>query len=438
MSPLSRWWRVGAAMLVALALPGFTLPGSAGPAGPVTIGFLEKWPEPQYAPYFHKVVADYQQLHPNVTIDLQAVADQPYKDKIRVMTAAGALPDIFFAWPGDFATKFVRAGLAADLTKAFYGSDWHTRLGQGPVEAFTYRGRLYGIPMDVQAKFFTYNVAIFRHNGIVPPKTLPELFAACDKLKRNGVAPLGFGNTFGWPAIHYITTLNSVYVPQAVLQRDYTPETGEFTDSGYVQALATLKQLLDTCMVSPTQANGVTNDAAIAEFQTGRTAFMYNNNYWFPYFTTSGGAPSTIVDNWNYFKFPSVPGARGDQAFLTGAPDGFMVSSRTKHMDVVIDFLQFFTSKSNAQLMTKMLGWGSPVIGSATAENTFPLLRQSIDDINQARGMAVWLDTATNALVAQAYLAGTEGLINGTKTPEQVMKSVQEAAQAAKKEVTGK
>src|SRR6266480_2258249 len=87
--------------------------GSAG-GGTVNITFLEKWPEPQYAPYFQKVVKDYEQLHPNVHITLQAVGDQPYKDKIRVLTAANALPDIYFSWAGDFANKFIRAGLAAD------------------------------------------------------------------------------------------------------------------------------------------------------------------------------------------------------------------------------------------------------------------------------------------------------------------------------------
>lgn len=436
MSHLSHRWRLGAAALVIVTLLGVALPGTVGAAGPVTINFLEKWPEPQYAPYFQKVVADYQQSHPNVTVNLQAVADQPYKDKIRVMTAAGALPDIFFAWPGDFATKFVRAGLAADLTNAFYNSDWHTRLGKGPVEAFTTKGRLYGIPINLAAKFFTYNVAIYQHNQITPPKTLSDLFAACSALKRNGVTPISFGNQFGWPAIHYITTLNSVYVPPAILQRDYAPETGEFTDPGYVQALATFKELSDKCMTP--QSNGISNDSAIAQFQAGRAAFMYNNIYWFPYLTQSGGAPSTIVDNWDFFTFPYVDGARGAQGYLTGAPDGFMVSSRTKNMEVVVDFLKFFTSKSNAQLMTKMLGWGSPVIGSATDENTFPLLRRAINEINQAKGMAVWLDTIANAQVAQAYLAGTEGLINGTRTPEQVMSTVQDAAKAAKTEVTSK
>jgi raffinose/stachyose/melibiose transport system substrate-binding protein len=37
--------------------------------------------------------------------------------------------------------------------------------------------------------------------------------------------------------------------------------------------------------------------------------------------------------------------------------------------------------------------------------------------------------------VASAYLSGVEGMLNGDKTPEQVMQGVQNAATKAKKQV---
>ena len=62
------------------------------------ITFLEKWPDPVYAPYFQQVVAAYEALHPNVKIDLQAVGDQPIKDKLQVLAASKQMPDIYFSW----------------------------------------------------------------------------------------------------------------------------------------------------------------------------------------------------------------------------------------------------------------------------------------------------------------------------------------------------
>ncbi len=434
MSRWSRWMRLAptfAATAGLLAIPHVASHAAATPhhasgSNSVTIGFLEKWPEPQYAPYFQKVVADYQRTHPNVTVAMQAVGDQPYKDKIRVLTAAGALPDIYFSWAGDFTKKFVRAGLAANLTDAFYKSSWHTTVGASSAKAYTYDGKLYGIPMDLDAKFFVYNTAIFKQYHLTPPKTLANLLGACGVLKQHGVQPIAFGNQYGWPAIHYLTTLNGAYVPQATLQRDYTPTTGRFTDPGYLRALTTFKQLSDRCLTP--QANGINHNAAQAQVLAGRAAMQYVESQEFFAFTKAGGAPASIANTWNFFKFPAIPGAAGNQTYLTGAPDGFLVSSHTKHMAQVIDFLKFFTDKANGQLMVKMLGWGSPVIGSSTEANTFPQLRQANDLINTAKGMNIWLDTVTNATVAQAYLAGTEGLLDGSRTPQQVMQSIQAAA----------
>jgi raffinose/stachyose/melibiose transport system substrate-binding protein len=41
----------------------------------------------------------------------------------------------------------------------------------------------------------------------------------------------------------------------------------------------------------------------------------------------------------------------------------------------------------------------------------------------------------TNSDVANAYLSGVEGLINGSTTPQEVIKGVQDAAEKAKKQV---
>lgn len=424
--------RIAVALTMLGSVTLIPLRSSAAPVrATVTISFLEKWPEPQYAPYFQRVVSAYQRTHPNVKISLQAVGDQPYKDKIRVLTAAGALPDIYFSWPGDFAKKFVRGGLAANLTSAFYQSSWRNTISKSALKAFTYGGRLYGIPMDVDSKIFVYNTAIFRQYRLRVPKTLNDLYRDCSVLKSHNIQPIAFGNQYGWPAIHYLTTLNNTYVPQATLTRDYNPATGKFTNPGYVKALATFKQINARCLTP--RANGIAHGAAQAQLLAGRAAMQYVELVEFPAFTAKGGAPATFARNWSFFKFPFVPGSRGNQGYLTGAPDGFMVSSRTKHFQEAIDFLKFFTSRSNAQLMTKMLGWGSPVKGSATTGNTFPQLRAGISQINRAAGMNIWLDTVTNAVVAQAYLAGAEALLDGSKSPAQVMASVRAAAAAAKK-----
>jgi raffinose/stachyose/melibiose transport system substrate-binding protein len=425
----------GACSSAATQAPAGQAGGGAAAAGsgqPLTgsISILEKWPEPQYAPYWQNLVKGYEAANPGVHIDLQAVADQPIKDKLRVLTAAGQLPDIFFSWAGDFTAKYVRAGLVADLTNAVMNTDWKSRLAGGALAAATYGGKLYGIPIDLDAKFMVYNTKLFQQHGWQIPQNMADLLSLCDTIKAAGLEPIAFGNVDGWPAIHYLTQLNAYYVPQATRDQDYTPATGAFTDPGYVSALQALADINSHCFVSG--VNGIQHDAAKQDLIQGKAAMMYLEQADFLDLTPANGAPASFESSWDFFQLPFPAGAAGSATTLEGAPDLFLVNAKTQHMDIVLSFLQYFTNQQNAQQMVKQLSWLSPVLGSATSDNTFKQNIEALDAINKASSMAIWLDTVTHIDVATAYLNGAEALLGGTKTPQQVIADIQAAAAQAK------
>jgi raffinose/stachyose/melibiose transport system substrate-binding protein len=400
-----------------------------------TLSIVTKFADPKYAPYFVSVAKAYEAANPQVKVDLQQVGDQPYKDKIRVLSAAKQLPDIYFSWAGDFANKFVRAGLAADLTSVV-GPDtaWGKTLAPAALKAFSYGGKYYGVPLDLDGKYLAYSKLAFAKAGIASaPATLDELLTDCGKLKSAGYTPIAFGNQFGWPAIHYITQLNAYDVPSAQLAKDYDPKTAQFTDPGYVTALTQFKQIITTC--SNPGANGLAHEAAQANLVSGKAAMQYMESLEFPVMTKAGGAPAKLAANWSFMRLPASASAAGDTKALTGAPDGFLVNAKSKNAALAVDFLKFLTSQQNAQTMVKQLGWLSPVQGSVTTTNAFPQLKNALTDMSKASQFAIWLDTVTPADVASAYLAGVEGMVSGSKTPQQVMAGVQSAAAKAKKQI---
>ena len=359
---------------------------------------------------------------------------QTGSSKIRVLSASGELPDIYFSWAGDFANKFVRAGLAADLTSVIApDTEWGSTFAPAALKAFEYDGQYFGVPINLDGKYMAYNKKVFEEAGVTAPTTLDELLQACDAIKAKGVTPIAFGNQFGWPAIHYITQLNAMNVPTDVLAADYTPASGVFADPGYVASLQQFSDIVNRCATP--DANGLAHEAAQAEFLSGQAAMQFIESVEFPVLTADGGAPADVAENWGFFRLPPAAGAAGDVNALTGAPDGFMVNAKSENQPLAIDFLQFFSSQENAAKMVAELGWLSPVLGSVTAENAFPQLTETLDDMNTASNFAIWLDTVTHAEVASAYLSGVEGMLSGTLTPEQVMQGVQAAAEKAKESV---
>jgi raffinose/stachyose/melibiose transport system substrate-binding protein len=420
-----------------------TAPASSGASAPVssagsgtelegTISFLHKYSDPRYAPYFESVVAAYMAEHPKVTIEIQAESDQGVKDKLRILAASNTLPDVYFSWAGDFTKKFVRGNLAKDLTADVTG-DWASSFTPAALEAYTYDGKLYGVPITLDAKYLVYNKQLFAGAGVAVPTTLEELLTACDTFKAGGVTdPITFGNVNGWPAIHFITQLNPYFVPAATMATDYDPATGVFTDPGYQKALEAFADINAHCLSQG--ANGITHEAAQAQFLAGRSPMHYIEAVEFFALTEKGEAPADLAANWEFVKLPAPAAATGDTGYLTGAPDGFLVNPSSQHLDIAIDFLKYLTSLDNATKMVGDLGWLSPVQGSATADNTFPQNVRVIEDIATADGMAIWLDTVTHIDVANAYLNGVQAMLDGTKTAADVVADVQAAAAKAKAE----
>jgi raffinose/stachyose/melibiose transport system substrate-binding protein len=390
-----------------------------------TITMVNKFSDPSTAKYFPAMATAFEKAHPGVKVTVEQESDQGYKDKIKVLASSNSIPDIYFAWAGSYAKQYVDAGFALDITSAIgKGTAWNKTLAPSAVAAGEYNGKNYGIPIDLDAKFMAYNKKIFDENGISVPTTFDQLLSTCQTLKSKGITPINFGNKDGWPALHYITQLNAYNVPEKTLDSDYSSDKGKYTDPGYVKSLTQFKQLLTQCSSAGTSSNGVDHTDAQVGFAAGKSAMMYLE--WVEF----GLLDNTQLtkDGWDFFKLPAAADSAGSTSTLVGAPDQFLINSKSKNAPLAVAFMKFVVSQKNAAEMQKlMVGYPSPVIGSLTPSNASAQSIKALDEVNKASGLAIWLDTVTPPAVASAYLSGGEALVSGSSTPEQVMKSVQSA-----------
>lgn len=417
--------------LLALAILGTAACGkkdagtanSASSSGPVEIKFLHKWPQPANMAYFEAIVKSFEAANPNIKIKMEAVADEPIKDKLRVLMGSDSQPDVYFSWSGEFAKKFVSSSNALDLTEALSSDPgWKDSFMKAGLEPFSFNGKNYGIPLRINGKFFVYNKALFDKYKLTEPATWDQFMSTCETLKKAGVVPIAFGNITPWAACHYLTGLNQKCVPQEVREKDYNPKSGEFTDPGYIKALQYFKSLNDKGYFNK-GVNSTEHNMMLETFAQGKQAMFYVELEEFQDVNTKmAGKP------WGFFPMPSIEKAPGNQNFLTGAPDGFMVSAKTQHPKEAIAFLKFLTSKESSAKLVSTLGWPSPVVGAVNAGNAPDFLVKGMEGVQKAEGMALWLDTDINIKISDVYLPDLQELLNGTKTPQQIMKEVQAVA----------
>lgn len=396
---------------------GTTTAGSTGEE--VVINFFHRWPNEPRKSFYDQKAAEYMADHPNVKINVDAVLNDAYKEKIRVLVSNDDMPDIFTSWSDSFALNLVSSERILPLEDALTADpEWAGSFLESQFPGFTFDDVRWGVPFTIDGKAFFYNKAIFAENGLTPPATYAEFIAALDKLKAAGYeAPLVEGLTNAWAVSHYQGSILQRVMDPAVTAVDYEAATGEFTDPGYVRGLEMFQEL-----------TGYMGDISTAiDHETARNMFA------------SGEAPIVYMQfaeikmvedggdvDFGFFNFPTVEGGKGDQAALTGAPEGWMISKTAP--PETLDFLKFLTSAETAAEFTKVDGQLNAIKGAVTEDNTSPARKEAYDIVLSASEAAPWFDNAVNINIADIFMRGGQSLATGDTTPEEIMEEVQAEA----------
>jgi raffinose/stachyose/melibiose transport system substrate-binding protein len=422
-----------AALLAVLSTPLAAETLVADPAAPVThegnLRVMTKFGSERLRPYFETLAAAYMAAHPGVTIELIQEDDDSVKAKTKTLLASNAMPDVFFSWTGTWGGNLVRGQRAVDLTEVL-DSDWGKTLAPSAVDAFAYGGKKYGVPLYLDAKFMGYSKPIFAEAGIEVPETFEDLLAACDTLKAKGITPIAVGNKSPWVSLHYVGQMLAHDVPRAVLEADFDPATATYTDPGYVTTLNRLSELAARCTVGP-EMNGIAYQSALQMLSDGKAAMYYQEIIEFD----NSASASTVLkpEEFGHFILPAPKEAKGDPMALEGAPEGYMISTASENVPLALDFLKFATTPENGKLLSAPpYGQPSAVVGGADPATMNPSVVGGLQDIAEASYLIQWLDTVNHPKVATAWLNGSQALLGGTMTAEEVMEGVRAAAEDAK------
>lgn len=385
------------------------------------IRFMHRFPDEPYNSFIEAKLHEYEETHPDIKFEITNAANQAYKERIQVVLGGDERPDIFFSWAGDFTERFIREGLVLDLTPYLDADqEWKDSLMESQMDIYTTDdGMVYGIPFRLDCKLFFYNTQIFEENNLEVPTTWDELIQVCETLKAAGITPISFGNLEPWSCSHYVGTLNQLCVPDDVREKDYNPSTGEFTDPGYVEALEYYQKLLPYMTENP---NGIKPDMGRMNFAMGQAGM---------YYAELVEIPTLRTDNpdiqFGMFKFPEIEGAAGNPNILTGAPEGFVVCSKTQYPDECVEFLKWFLGPEVGAEQCQEIGWfnASKIDISGVTDQA---LVDGFNTIMDAEAMSEWLDNALYSTVCDEYLTAVSDLTNGDVTPEQAMERIRAKA----------
>jgi raffinose/stachyose/melibiose transport system substrate-binding protein len=374
---------------------------------------------------WQKLASAYVKDHPDVSIEITVLENEAFKAKLATAMQSGSPPDVFQSWGGGVLKQYGDAGLVQDLAPALQQNGWGDSFQPGPISLYTFGDKIYGVPWNAGMVGFWYNKALFEKAGIAqPPATWTEFLDVVKKLKAANITPIALGEKDKWPGHFYWVYLATRIGGRAAFEKAYARE-GSFADPSFVEAGTKLKELVD---LQPFQNGflGAGYGDHIALMANGKAA-MELMGHWAPG-AERGAAKDvkTFNANLGWFPFPSVEGGAGDATDALGGGDGFAFGKNAP--PAAIDFVRYLTSVENQTAMAKAGIAVPPVVKGAEAGLDDALLKEIQSRVAKAKYYQLYYDQYLPPAVGQAVNDATQELFAGTTAPEQVAKTIEEAA----------
>ncbi|WP_112137208.1 extracellular solute-binding protein [Glycomyces dulcitolivorans] len=358
----------------------------------------------------------------DLTIDVQAIENQAFKDRMGTASQSGDVPDIFHTWGGGVLAEQVEAGLVQDLTGKL---DCIDQINPIALEPYTIDGKLYGMPFDAGVVGFWYNEDLFAEAGVTqPPATWDEFLTAVQALKDAGIAPISLAGADQWPGHYYWTYLVMRLVGLDGLES--AAAAGDFSGEGFVQAGELLAELAAMEPFQPGFESATYGEADGQSAVMGEgLAAMELMGQWAPQ-AQRDNSGTDGPENLGFFPFPTVAGGTGTTTEWLGGGNGYAVAADAP--DEALDFLCNFMEPENyARAITE--GNLTPVAAdtAAVAPDLNEDTQKVVDALATATGTQLYLDQAYPPAIGGVINEATEGLILGQVTPEDFVAMVNEA-----------
>jgi multiple sugar transport system substrate-binding protein len=217
-----------------------------------------------------------------------------YQAAVRASLRTPSAPGIFTWWSGYRMKDLVDAGLVTDVSALWKKYTDAGLYNPSLASAYTFNGKIYGIPDLVAYWVVFYNKKVFDKYGLTPPKTWADLEKTAATLKQNNVTPFGATVTGRWPSFIWFEELLVRQDPD--LYGKLMNGQAKYTDPGVQQVFKTWKDWIGKgYFTDPSIAFGTAgaNDMA-GEFAKGNLAMILVGTWYASTLQQAGVSPDDL------------------------------------------------------------------------------------------------------------------------------------------------
>ncbi len=380
---------------------------------------------------WNKAIEIFKSEHAGVTVTVEHQTFEAIQKNAKIVLTGAKVPDVMEYNKGNAtAGQLAAQGLLTDLTGAAQKYGWDERLSGSLQTTARYdenglmgAGNWYGVPNYGEFVSVYYNKDMFAQAGVKVPVTMDEFVAVLDAFKAKGITPLAEAAAeYPMGQLWYDLVL-------ANADRDFVDSyqlfKGDVDWHGKATRAAT-ETLADWVKKGYLDSNsaGLKAEDMGTSFFAGKYPMMVSGSWWF------GRVVTDMKADWGQFNFP------GNKLQIGSSGNLWVVPENAKSKGLAQEFIDI-TLRPEVQDLLGEKG-GLPVAGDAskiTDERT-KTQQENFDAILESDGLSFYPDWPVAGFY-DVIVSQLQSLINGSKTPDQVLDGLQEAYESGKADIVG-
>jgi raffinose/stachyose/melibiose transport system substrate-binding protein len=393
---------------------------SQPPKPPQANAVLRLWhyepPDSAMGVAWKQAIAAFEKSHPGVTVKFEEKGFEQIQQNAGMVLNSDEAPDILEYNKGNATTGLLsKQGLLTDLTAEATKRGWDKQLSPSLQTTARYDARgvmggdkWYGVPNYGEFVMVYYNKDLFDKHGVKVPGSLAELESAMATFVKAKQPPLSVaGAEYPAQQIFYLLALSKADRKFVTAYQVYDGKV-DFHGPELTFAATSFADWVKKGFVPKDSAGIRAEDMGVA-FVQGKFPILISGSWWYGRFVSQ-----IKTFQWGTFLFPGNklhPGSSGNL---------WVVPAKAKNKSLAYDFIDE-TLKPEIQELLGNSG-GIPV-AAEPASIKDPKNRELIANFNTVSGqdgLAFYPDWPAPGYY-DVLVAGVQELINGSKTPPQVL-----------------